>query len=64
MEKAGNLVFARVIIFNNTFFRFAALTLSKLGTFNKNVPVDLDLEAVGVSMAWTHQLLSPCKFSF
>lgn len=54
----------KIIVFNNTFFRFSTLTLSKVGTFNTHVSVDLDLETVGVSMAWTHQLWSPPKFSF
>lgn len=62
--QAGNWASARVIIFNNAFPRLATSTLNELGTFNKQVPVDVDLGAMGVSVAWTAQLSSPPNFAF
>lgn len=44
MGQVGNWASARVVIFNSTFPRLATSTLSELGTFKKQVPVDLDVE--------------------
>lgn len=43
---------------------WAISPLSKLGIFNKKVPGDLDLGAMGVPVVWTAQLSSFPNFSF